>query len=57
VSEILPPLGFKFLVSEKVVFSKDTGRVKQGGKKGGQGRMERGREMGETVETLLFLSH
>ena len=39
-----------FVVSEKVVFSKDTCRTKQ---RGGQGRVERVQEMGETVETVV----
>ena len=47
-----PPSTWFFLVFEKVVFSKDTCRTKQGGKKGG-GRVERGQEMGENVEIVL----
>ena len=42
-----------FLVSVKVLFSKGTSQSKQGGKKDGQGRVERAQEMLETVETVL----
>ncbi len=45
-----PPSTLIFVVSEKVVFSKDTCRTKQGG---GQGRVERVQEMGEPVETVV----